>query len=42
MFNKISRMALILVSVGALSSCHIYKKFNMPTDSEATSQYVDI
>ena len=41
MFNKISRMALILVSVGALSSCHIYKKFNMPTDSEATSQYVE-
>lgn len=41
MFNKISRVALILVSVGALSSCHIYKKFNMPTDNATTAQYAE-
>lgn len=41
MFNKIFRMALIFVSVGALSSCHIYKKFNMPTDNETTARYSD-
>ncbi len=41
MFNKISRVALILVSVGALSSCHIYKKFDMPTDNAATAQYAE-
>lgn len=37
--NHISKIAVILVGVGALSSCHIYKKFEMPTDSEITSEY---
>lgn len=39
MIKKISRIALILVSVGTLSSCHIYKKFNMPKDNELASAY---
>ena len=39
--NNISRAAIIIVSVGALSSCHIYNKFSMPTDDTLTSQYVE-
>lgn len=39
--NNISRIAIMIVSVGALSSCHIYNKFNMPTDDALTSQYVE-
>ncbi len=38
--NYISRLALILVSVGALSSCHIYKKFDMPKESVLGQEYV--
>lgn len=39
--NNISRIAIILVGVGALSSCHIYKKFDMPTDNALTAEYAD-
>ena len=39
--NNISRIAIMVVSVGALSSCHIYNKFEMPTEDNAlTSEYV--
>ena len=39
--NHISKIAVILVGVGALSSCHIYNKFEMPTEDNAlTSEYV--
>lgn len=39
--NNISRIAIMVVSVGSLSSCHIYNKFEMPTEDNAlTSEYV--
>lgn len=39
--NNISRIAIILVGVGALSSCHIYKKFEMPDDKPVLAEYVE-
>ncbi len=40
--NYISRITITLIGVGALSSCHIYKKFEMPTDSPLTAQYAEL
>lgn len=37
----ISRVAVAALILGATTSCHIYKKFEMPTDSELLSQYVE-
>lgn len=39
--NKISRIAILAVSVGALSSCHIYNKFDLPTDTPVTAEYAE-
>lgn len=39
--NKISRIALVAVSVGALSGCHIYNKFDLPTDTPVTAEYAE-
>lgn len=40
--KTIARIAIICAGVGALSSCHIYKKFEMPTDeSGITAEYVE-
>ncbi len=39
--NNISRIAILAVSVGTLSSCHIYNKFHMPTDTEITARYAE-
>lgn len=38
--NNIVRAAAVAVCVASLSSCHIYKKFDMPTDTQLTSDYV--
>jgi NodT family efflux transporter outer membrane factor (OMF) lipoprotein len=38
---KVSRYAFALAGVAMLSSCHIYKKFEMPTDDQVLSDYVD-
>ncbi len=39
--NKISRVAILGVSVAAFSSCHIYNKFDMPTDTPITAEYAE-
>ena len=39
--NNITRIAIAIVSVGALSSCHIYNKYSMSTDTELTAEYVE-
>lgn len=36
----ISRVAAVALSVGVLSSCHIYNKFDMPEDSQLAQEYV--
>lgn len=40
-FSTISRVAVAAVGISMLTSCHIYKKFSMPTDTELTSEYVN-
>ncbi len=40
-FDKIARIGLLTaVGVTMLSSCHIYKKFDMPQDTAMTKEYV--
>ena len=39
--NRISRYAFILAGVAMLSSCHIYKKFEMPDDKPVLAEYVE-
>lgn len=38
--KNIVRVAVVAVSVASLSSCHIYNKFDMPTDNALTADYV--
>lgn len=38
---NLSRLALSVAGVGALASCHIYNKFDMPTDNPVTAEYVE-
>lgn len=37
----ITRLAVSALMVSTLSSCHIYKKFNMPADDELQAEYVE-
>ena len=40
--SNIARCGILSVlALGMLSSCHIYNKFDMPTDTELTKQYVE-
>ena len=38
-FNNITKAVVVAVGVSALSSCHIYKKFEMPQDDPVTREY---
>ena len=38
--QNIAIMSVVAVGVASLSSCHIYKNFDMPTDTPLTSEYV--
>ncbi|MCM1020711.1 MAG: TolC family protein [Muribaculum sp.] len=38
--KNIVRVAVVAVSMVSLSSCHIYNKFDMPTDTALTADYV--
>jgi len=41
-FNSIARTGLLTaIAVSMLSSCHIYKKFDMPQDTTLTKEYVE-
>lgn len=40
-FNSISRVAVVTVALATMTSCHIYKKFEMPQDDELSRQYVE-
>lgn len=39
--NKITRVAAVAVIATAMTGCHIYKKFEMPTDNALQSEYVE-
>lgn len=39
--NKIARIFIAVVAVATMSSCHIYKKYETPTDTALTKAYVE-
>lgn len=39
--NKLSVLAIAVVTAGMMSSCHIYKKYETPTDTALTKAYVE-
>ena len=39
--RNISRLSLVAVTVGLLTSCNIYKKFDMPSDNVLAQEYVE-
>ncbi len=39
--NKIARILIAVVAVATMSSCHIYKKYETPTDTALTKAYVE-
>ena len=38
--QNIATVSIVAVGIASLSSCHIYNKFDMPTDTPLTSEYV--
>lgn len=40
-FNSISRAAVVTIALAMMTSCHIYKKFEMPQDEPLTAEYVE-
>ncbi len=40
-FNNIMRVAVVTVALATMTSCHIYKKFEMPQEEPLTKEYVE-
>ena len=41
-FNNIALTLATAAILASLSSCHIYKKFEMPTDTPDTQEYAEV